>query len=67
MEDDPRIYKEVLTSNDSSFWHDFIQDEMDSVMSNYTRELVDPPKRSRSIGYKWVFRRKYHSDGTLKT
>ena len=55
-----------MASRDSAFWKDAIQDEMDSIMSN-TWEIVDLPKGSRPIGCKWVFRKKYHSDGTLNT
>lgn len=54
-----------MASRDSSFWKDVIQDEMDSIISNHTWELVDLPNGSRPIGYKWVFIKKYHSDGTL--
>lgn len=36
-------------------------------MSNHTWELIDIPKRSRHIGCKWMFRTKYHSDGTLNS
>lgn len=35
-------------------------------MSNHTWELLDLLKGSRPIGCKWVFRKKYHRDGTLK-
>lgn len=63
----PNTYKETIASTGSSFWKDVIQDEMNSIMSIHTWELVDLPKGSRPIGWKWVFRRKYHSDGTLKT
>lgn len=36
-------------------------------MSNHTWELVNFPKGSRPIGCKWVFKKKYHSNGTLNT
>ncbi|RVW44817.1 Retrovirus-related Pol polyprotein from transposon TNT 1-94 [Vitis vinifera] len=44
-----------------------INDEMDSIMSNQTWELVDLPPGSKPIGCKWVFRRKYHTDGMIQT
>ena len=40
---------------------------MESIMSNHTWELIDLPPASKPIGCKWVFRRKYHIDGTLLT
>lgn len=67
MEDDPNTYKEALASRECSFLKDFIQDEMDSIMSNHTCELVDLPNDSRYIGCKWVFRKKIHGDDKLNT
>lgn len=64
VEDDPSTYKEVMASRNSSSRNDVIQDEIDSIMSNHTQELVDLPKGSRLVGCQWVFRRKYHCDGT---
>ncbi|KAL6313819.1 hypothetical protein AAG906_010238 [Vitis piasezkii] len=37
------------------FWKEAINDEMDSIMSNQTWELVDLPPGSKPIGCKWVF------------
>ena len=65
VEDDPKTYKEAMASRDACFWKDAIQDEMDSILSNHTWELVDLPPASKPIGCKWVFRKKYHIDGTL--
>ena len=50
IEDDPKTYNEAVASRDSAFWKDAIQDEMDSIMSNHTWEIVDQPKGSRPIG-----------------
>ena len=44
-----------------------LQNEMDSIMSSYTWELVDLPLASRPIGYKWVFQRKHYTNGALHT
>ncbi|KAL6314756.1 hypothetical protein AAG906_027104 [Vitis piasezkii] len=49
------------------FWKEAINDEMDSIMSNQTWEMVDLPLGSKPIGCKWVFRRKYHTDGMIQT
>ena len=56
-----------MVSRDSAFWKDAIQDKMDSIVSNHTWEIVDMPLGSKLIGCKWVFRRKYNSDGTLNS
>ena len=67
VEDDPKTYKEAMSSRDSIFWKDAINEEIDSIMFNHTWELVDLPPGSKAIGCKWVFRKKYHTDGTLNT
>ena len=56
-----------MTSRDSSFWKKAINDEMDSLLSNGTWVLVDLPPSCKPIGCKWVFRRKYKTDGSLQT
>ena len=40
---------------------------MDSIISNQSWEIVDLPHGSKPIGGKWVFRRKYYTDGTIQT
>lgn len=55
VESDPKTYKEAINN------------EMNSILSNNTWEIVDLPKGSKHIGCKWVFRRKYNSNGTLNT
>ncbi|RVW16046.1 Retrovirus-related Pol polyprotein from transposon TNT 1-94 [Vitis vinifera] len=67
IEEDPKTYKEAMTLRDVAFWKEAINDEMDSIMSNQTWELVDLPPGSKPIGCKWVFRRKYHTDGMIQT
>ncbi|TVU67008.1 hypothetical protein FQP86_17600, partial [Cobetia crustatorum] len=67
IEDDPKTHKEAVSSRDSAFWKEAINDEMESILSNQTWELVNLPPGSRPIGCKWVFRKKYHTDGTIQT
>ncbi|RVW66000.1 Retrovirus-related Pol polyprotein from transposon TNT 1-94 [Vitis vinifera] len=67
IEEDPKTYKEAMASRDVAFWKEAINDEMDSIMSNQTWELVDLPPGSKPIGCKWVFQRKYHTDGMIQT
>ena len=56
-----------MSSRDASFWREAVNDEMDSIMSNQTWVLVDLPKGSKPISYKWVFKRKYNMDGSIQT
>nr|GEX16011.1 reverse transcriptase domain-containing protein [Tanacetum cinerariifolium] len=67
VEDAPKTYKEAITSRNSAFWKEAIDDEMDSLVSNYTWELLNLPPGSKAIGCRWVFRIKYHTDGSIQT
>ena len=67
IEEDPKTYKEAMASRDVAFWKEAINDEMDSILSNNTWMLVDFPPGSKPIGCKWVFRRKYNTDGSIQT
>uniref|UniRef100_A0A2N9EFL2 Uncharacterized protein n=1 Tax=Fagus sylvatica TaxID=28930 RepID=A0A2N9EFL2_FAGSY len=67
VEEDPNTYNEAMASRDAAFWREAINDEMDSILSNNTWVLVDLPPGSNTIGCKWVFRRKYRTDGSIQT
>ena len=67
IKEDTKTYKEPMTSRDASFWKEVINDEMDSIMSNQTCELIDLPLGYKPIGCKWVFRRKYHTKCMTET
>uniref|UniRef100_A0A2N9H5D4 Reverse transcriptase Ty1/copia-type domain-containing protein n=1 Tax=Fagus sylvatica TaxID=28930 RepID=A0A2N9H5D4_FAGSY len=56
-----------MASRDAAFWREAVNDEMDSILSNNTWVLVDLPPGSNTIGCKWIFRRKYRTDGTIQT
>ncbi|UYV62601.1 hypothetical protein LAZ67_2001282 [Cordylochernes scorpioides] len=63
---DPKDAEEALSGKDSYFWRKAMREEFDSLIENKTWELVDPPKGQNVIGSKWVFKRKYSSDGSLE-
>ena len=63
----PYSYKEAMASRDSIFWNEAIVEEMNSIMSNGTWNLVDLPPGSKPIGCKWVFRIKYSSNRTISS
>ena len=67
VEDDPKSLSEAMTSRDATFWKEAIDDEFESLISNQTWVLVDLPQGSKAIGCKWVFRRKYNTDGSIQT
>lgn len=42
-----------------------MKEELKAIQKNETWELVDLPEEKKAIGVKWVFRTKYHSNGTI--
>jgi hypothetical protein len=67
IEDDPKTFGQAMSSRDVAFWKEAVNDEMDSILSNNTWILVDLPPGSKPIGCKWVFKRKYNTDGSIQT
>ncbi|KAL0416828.1 UNVERIFIED_CONTAM: Retrovirus-related Pol polyprotein from transposon TNT 1-94 [Sesamum latifolium] len=65
VEEDPKTYVEAITFIDSSFWKEAIKNELDSIMTNHTWDLVDLPVGSKPIKYKWIFKRKIKPDGSI--
>ena len=66
LQSDPTSLEEALSSTDSGFWKEAINDEMDSLISNNTWKLVDLPPGCKTIGCKWILRRKLKPDGTIE-
>ena len=58
IEENPQNLKKALTSPDSIFWKEAVNDEMESLISNRTWKLVDLPPGCKTIGCKWVLRKK---------
>ena len=66
LQGDPTSLEEALSSPNSGFWKEAINDEMDSIISNNTWKLVDLPPGCKTIGCKWVLRRKLKPDGSIE-
>ena len=49
IDEDPRSYKEAITSPDAPFWKEAINSEIKSIMYNHTWELVDLPSGAKTI------------------
>jgi hypothetical protein len=59
---EPISFKEVVSHDE---WKGAMQNEYDALINNGTWKLVDPPFGTKPIGYKWVYKNKYKSDGSL--
>ncbi|KAL0430814.1 UNVERIFIED_CONTAM: hypothetical protein Sradi_0707400 [Sesamum radiatum] len=51
-----------MSDIDSDKWIEVMKFKMDSMGSNQIWTLVDPPKGTRPIGCKWVYKRKLGAD-----
>ena len=58
-------FEVAMKSNDSAFWKEAVNDEMDSIMRNKTWKLVDLPPGSKPIGCKWIFKKKMKVGETI--
>ena len=65
IEEDPSSIKEALSSIDADLWQEAINDEMDSLMSNETWHLTDLPPGCKTIGCKWILKKKLKLDGLV--
>jgi hypothetical protein len=65
MDDTPKTIAEIFASSDADDWKEAVHHEMDSILSNDTWELVDPPYGYKSVGCKWVFKKKLRPVGII--
>ncbi|WP_395240198.1 reverse transcriptase domain-containing protein, partial [Escherichia coli] len=65
LEDEPRSIKDALSRPDVPLWQEAINSEIDSILQNHTWELVDLPKGCKTLGCKWILKRKYKADGSI--
>jgi transposase InsO family protein len=65
LEDEPKSIKDALSRPDAPLWQEAINSEIDSILQNHTWELVDLPKGCKTLGCKWILKRKYKADGSV--
>ena len=65
IEENPQNLKEALTSLNAILWKEAVNDEMESLISNRTWKLVDLPPGCKTIGCKWVLRKKLKPNGSI--
>ena len=54
-----------MSSTEVPLWKEAINSEIDSILQNHTWELVDLPPGCKPLGYKWIFKRKMKTDGSI--
>lgn len=66
IESEPKTYREAVTSSEGLQWKEAIKSEIDSILQNHTWELVDLPPGCKPLGYRWIFKRKMKTDGSIE-
>ena len=67
MDDEPTTYHEATNSSDSEKWLEAMKSEMTSMYDNQVWTLIDPPEGLKTIGCKWIFKKKIDMDGNVQT
>eukprot|EP00253_Pinus_taeda_P028097 PITA_28097 len=65
-DDDPRIVKEAVDSEDGRLWKEAMVDEIESLHKNEAWDLVELLAERKSIGSKWVFKKKTNVEGKVE-
>ncbi|GJV86456.1 retrotransposon protein, putative, ty1-copia subclass [Tanacetum coccineum] len=63
----PANYKAALLDPKSDKWLDAMNVEMQSVKDNEVWDLVDLPPNGKTVGSKWLFKKKTDMDGVVHT
>ena len=66
VDDNPRSYKRVMTSSDAPLCKVAISGEIESITHNHNWEIVDLPHDAKTIGCKWIFKRKLKPYGSIE-
>jgi Reverse transcriptase (RNA-dependent DNA polymerase) len=60
---EPTTFEEAKTS---SVWCKAMKEELQALEKNNTWELIPLSKNKKPVGCKWVYKIKYHCDGTIE-
>ncbi|GKF36327.1 putative retrotransposon ty1-copia subclass protein [Tanacetum coccineum] len=64
---EPANYKSALLDPESDKWLDAMNVEMQSMKDNEVWDLVDLPPNGKTVGRKWLFKKKTDMDGVVHT
>nr|GEZ64983.1 retrotransposon protein, putative, Ty1-copia subclass [Tanacetum cinerariifolium] len=63
----PTNYKDTILDLESDKWVDAMNAEMQSIKDNHVWRLVDLPLNYKTVGSKWLFKKKTDMDGNVHT
>ena len=61
IDDDPRNVKDFVDSEDNDLWKKVVVEEINSLDKSESWDLVELPSRRKSIGRKWLFKKKLNA------
>ena len=64
--DDPKTVREAVNSEDSKLWKKAMVEEMDALDKNEAWDIVDLPSGRKSVGSKWLFKKKFNAEGKVE-
>ncbi|GJV15738.1 retrotransposon protein, putative, ty1-copia subclass [Tanacetum coccineum] len=64
---EPTSYKAAMLDSESNKWFDAMNAEIQSMMDNMVWVLVDLPSGCKTVGSKWIFKKKTDMDGIVHT
>lgn len=65
--DEPENYQQAIKDLEANHWLEAMNTEMQSMHDNQVWELVDLPPKGKTVGCKWVYKKKTDMDGNLHT
>jgi hypothetical protein len=65
-DDDPRTVTEAMNSEDSKLWKKVMVEEMDALDKNEAWDIVELPAGRKSVGSKWLFKKKFNAQGKVE-
>nr|GEW33240.1 hypothetical protein [Tanacetum cinerariifolium] len=64
---EPIRYKAAMLDSESNKWIDAMNAEIQSMIENMVWVLVDLPPNCKTVGSKWIFKKKIDMDGIIHT
>ncbi|GKA75072.1 retrotransposon protein, putative, ty1-copia subclass [Tanacetum coccineum] len=64
---EPTSYKAAMLDPESNKWLDAMKAEMQSMINNMVWVLDDVPLNCKTVGSKWIYKRKTNMDGIVHT
>ena len=50
LDNEPKTFKEAMSTPEALFWKEAINSEIESIMHNHTWKLVDLPPENKPLG-----------------